>query len=146
MISRYLSLEIALIIPKRHRKRTTVNSSGRFTPADVSRLDDQAETANRRPRGRIHSAIIKLYYWKRIDGYVTVHGDSIFKVAADGYTLELVSLRLIPKNIPPVNKSLRSGFYSGEDGVNPTVALQPTRGDFGESSQKPVHLNKQQEA
>ncbi len=35
--------------------------------------------------------IIKLYYWKRIDGYVTVPGDSIFKVAADGYTLELVS-------------------------------------------------------
>jgi len=28
--------------------------------------------------------IIKLYYWKRIDGYVTVPGDSMFKVAADG--------------------------------------------------------------
>jgi hypothetical protein len=32
--------------------------------------------------------IIKLYYWKRIDGYVTVPGDSMFKVASDDYTLE----------------------------------------------------------
>ena len=28
--------------------------------------------------------IIKLYYWKRVDGYMTVPGDSVFKVAADG--------------------------------------------------------------
>ena len=34
--------------------------------------------------------IIKLYYWKRIDSYVTIPGDSLFKVAADGYTLEPV--------------------------------------------------------
>jgi hypothetical protein len=34
--------------------------------------------------------IIKLYYWKRIDGYVTIPGDSLFKVAPDGYTLEVV--------------------------------------------------------
>ena len=35
--------------------------------------------------------IIKLYYWKRIDGYVTVPGDSMFTVAADGFPLEAVS-------------------------------------------------------
>jgi hypothetical protein len=28
--------------------------------------------------------IIKLYYCKRLDGYVTVPGASLFKVAADG--------------------------------------------------------------
>ena len=33
---------------------------------------------------------IKLYYWKRMDGYVTIPGDSLFKVAADGYTPESV--------------------------------------------------------
>jgi hypothetical protein len=27
---------------------------------------------------------------ERVDGYVTVPGDSMFKVAADGYTLEAV--------------------------------------------------------
>jgi hypothetical protein len=32
--------------------------------------------------------IIKLYYCKRLDGYVTVPGASLFKVAADGNTLE----------------------------------------------------------
>jgi hypothetical protein len=35
--------------------------------------------------------IIKLYYWKRIDGYVTIPGDSLFKVAADGYTSNLLA-------------------------------------------------------
>jgi len=34
--------------------------------------------------------IIKMYYWKLVDGYVTVPGDSVFKVAADGWTLEAV--------------------------------------------------------
>jgi len=50
------------------------------------------KTANRRPEGEFipGETIIKLYYWKRIDGYVTVPGDSMFKVAADGYTLEAV--------------------------------------------------------
>ena len=28
--------------------------------------------------------IVKLYYCKRLDGYVTVPGASLFKVAADG--------------------------------------------------------------
>ncbi len=34
--------------------------------------------------------IIKLYYWKRVDGYVTVPEDSLFKVTGDGFTLEAV--------------------------------------------------------
>ena len=33
------------------------------------------------PGGRI----VKLYYCKRLDGYVTIPGASIFKVAADSY-------------------------------------------------------------
>jgi hypothetical protein len=32
--------------------------------------------------------IIKLYYCKRLDGYVTIPGASLFKVSADGCTLE----------------------------------------------------------
>jgi hypothetical protein len=32
--------------------------------------------------------IIKLYYCRRLDGYVTVPGASLFKVSADGCTLE----------------------------------------------------------
>ena len=33
-------------------------------------------------------AIVKLYYCKRLDGYVTIPGASLFKVPADGSTLE----------------------------------------------------------
>jgi len=47
-------------------KRQIVDPEGEFIPGET---------------------IIKLYYWKRIEGYVTV---SMFKVAADGYTLEAV--------------------------------------------------------
>lgn len=32
--------------------------------------------------------IVKLYYCKRLDGYVTVPGASLFKVAPDGCTLD----------------------------------------------------------
>jgi hypothetical protein len=50
------------------------------------------KTANRRPECEFipGETIIKLYYWKRVDGYVTVPGDPMFKVAADGFTLEAV--------------------------------------------------------
>jgi len=50
------------------------------------------KTANRRPDGEFipGETIITRYYWKRVGGYVTVPGDSMFKVAADGYTLEAV--------------------------------------------------------
>jgi hypothetical protein len=34
--------------------------------------------------------IVKLYYCKRLDGYVTIPGASLFRVAADNYTLEAV--------------------------------------------------------
>jgi hypothetical protein len=50
-------------------KRQIVDPEGAFIPGEI---------------------IIKLYYWKRVDGYVTVPGDSLFKVASDGYTLEAV--------------------------------------------------------
>ena len=33
-------------------------------------------------------AIVKLYYCKRLDGYVTIPGASLFKIAADRCTLE----------------------------------------------------------
>ena len=32
--------------------------------------------------------MVKLYYCKRLDGYLTIPGASLFKVAADGYMLE----------------------------------------------------------
>ena len=50
-------------------KRQIVDPEGEFIPGET---------------------IIKLYYWKRIDGYVTIPGDSLFKVAPDGYTIEAV--------------------------------------------------------
>jgi len=34
--------------------------------------------------------IVKLYYCKRLDSYVTIPGASLFRVAADSYTLEAV--------------------------------------------------------
>ena len=34
--------------------------------------------------------IVKLYYCKRLDGYVTIPGASLFKVAPDGCALESV--------------------------------------------------------
>ena len=53
------------------------------------------KTANHRTGGAFIPGetivkLIKLYYWKRIDGYVTIPGNSLFKVAANGYTLEPV--------------------------------------------------------
>ena len=50
------------------------------------------KAADRRPEGEFipGETIIKLYYGKRIDAYVTIAGDALFKVAPDGYTLEAV--------------------------------------------------------
>jgi hypothetical protein len=44
------------------------------------------------PEGELipDETIIKLYYCKRLDGYVTIPGASLFKVAADSYTLVAV--------------------------------------------------------
>ena len=50
-------------------KREIVDPEGEFIPGET---------------------IIKLYYSKRIDGYVTIPGDSLFKVAVDAYTLESI--------------------------------------------------------
>ena len=51
-------------------KRQIVDPEGEFIPGET---------------------IIKLYYWKRIDGYVPVPGASLLEVAGDGYTLKVVS-------------------------------------------------------
>jgi hypothetical protein len=42
------------------------------------------------PEGELAAGetIIKLYYCKRLDDYVTVPGASLFRIAADGHTLE----------------------------------------------------------
>jgi len=32
--------------------------------------------------------IVKLFYYKRLDGYVTIPGASLFRVAGDGFSLE----------------------------------------------------------
>ena len=68
---------------------------------------DRCESGVRReivdPEGELipGETIVKLYYCKRLDGYVTVPGASLFKVAA-----------------------VAPGVHPGEDGVNSTVALQ----------------------
>jgi hypothetical protein len=51
--------------------------------------------------------IVKLYYSGRIDGYVTIPGDSLFKVAADGYYARPYRLRLSRTNSPPAKITLR---------------------------------------
>jgi hypothetical protein len=50
-------------------KRELVDPEGEFIPGET---------------------IVKLYYCKRLDGYVTVSGTSLFKVAADGWMLEML--------------------------------------------------------
>ena len=51
-------------------------------------IDGKTEIVDPEGEFILDETIIKLYYWKRMDGYVTIPGDSLFKVAADGYTLE----------------------------------------------------------
>jgi hypothetical protein len=51
------------------RKREVLDPEGEFVPGEI---------------------IVKLYYCKRLDGYVTIPGTSLFKVASDGYTLKTV--------------------------------------------------------
>jgi hypothetical protein len=45
------------------------------------------------PEGEFISGetIVKLYYCKRLDGYVTIPGASLFKVSVDGCTLQALS-------------------------------------------------------
>ena len=51
-------------------KRQIVDPEGEFIPGET---------------------IVKLYYCNRLDGYVTIPGASLFKVAADCFTLESLS-------------------------------------------------------
>jgi hypothetical protein len=51
-----------------HWKREFVDPEGEFIPGEM---------------------ILKLYYCKRLDGYVTIRGASLFRVATD-YTLEAI--------------------------------------------------------
>ena len=67
MIRGYHGDELWTAINPSTGKRQIVNPEGEFIPGET---------------------IVKLYYSKRIDGYVTIPGDSLFKVAADGFTLE----------------------------------------------------------
>ena len=67
MIKGYQSDELWTAMNPLSGKRQIVDAEGEFTPG---------------------ATIVKLYYWKRVDGYVTVPG--VFKVATDGSTLELV--------------------------------------------------------
>jgi hypothetical protein len=69
MIKGYQGDELWSAVNPVTNKREIVDPEGEFIPGET---------------------IIKLYYWKRVDGYVTVPGDSLFKVAADGWTLEAV--------------------------------------------------------
>ncbi|HEY6185353.1 MAG TPA: hypothetical protein VIW67_24155 [Terriglobales bacterium] len=69
MIRGYQGDELWTAINPSTRKWQIVDPEGEFIPGET---------------------IIKLYYWRRIDGYVTIPGDSPFKVTADGYTLEPV--------------------------------------------------------
>jgi hypothetical protein len=70
MIKGYQGDEISSAVSPVTSKRELVDPEGEFIPDET---------------------IVKLYYCKRLDGYVTVPGASLFKVAADGYTLEAVT-------------------------------------------------------
>ena len=63
----YQSNELWSAISPLTGKREIIDSEGELIPGET---------------------IVKLYYCKRLDGYVTVPGASLFKVAANGYTLE----------------------------------------------------------
>ena len=85
MIRGYQGDELWTAINPSTGKRQIVDPEGEFIPGET---------------------IIKLYYWKRIDGYVTIPGDSLFKVAADGYTLESLA-KTFPNNPPQAKRTLR---------------------------------------
>ena len=69
MIKGYQGDELWTAVNPATGKREIIDPEGEFIPGET---------------------IIKLYYWKRIDSYVTIPRDSLFKVAANGYTLEPV--------------------------------------------------------
>jgi hypothetical protein len=69
MIKGYQGDELWTAVNPSTGKRQIIDAEGEFIPGET---------------------IIKLYYSKRIDGYVTIPGNSLFKVAVDGCTLEPV--------------------------------------------------------
>jgi hypothetical protein len=70
MIKGYQGNELWTAVNPLTRKREIVDPEGEFIPGET---------------------IIKLYYCKRLDGYVTIPGASLFQVAADRSTLEPLS-------------------------------------------------------
>src|SRR6476620_10770159 len=64
--------------------------------------------------------IIKLCYWKGIDGYVRIPGDSLFKVVAVTRA-RTCRLMLFQTNVQKQRE--RYAWSPPRDGVNPTVAL-----------------------
>ena len=69
MIKGYQGDEIWSAVHPASGKRELIDPEGEFIPDET---------------------MIKLYYCKRLDAYVTVPGVSLFKVAADSCTLEVV--------------------------------------------------------
>ena len=70
MIRGYQGDELWTAINPSTGKRQIVDPEGEFIPGET---------------------IVKLYYCKRLDGYVTIPGASLFKVAPDRSTLESLS-------------------------------------------------------
>jgi hypothetical protein len=67
MVKGYQGDELWTAVNPLTRTREIVDPEGEFIPGET---------------------IVKLYYCKQFDGYVTIPGASLFKVAADGYMLE----------------------------------------------------------
>jgi hypothetical protein len=70
MIRGYQGDELWTAVNPLTGKREVVDPEGEFVPGEI---------------------IVKLYYCKRLDGYVTIPAASLFKVAADRCTLEPLS-------------------------------------------------------
>ena len=70
MIKGYHGEEHRTAVNPLTRKHEIVDPEGEFIPGET---------------------IVKLYYCKRLDGYVTIPGASLFKVRADTHTLEPLS-------------------------------------------------------
>ena len=68
MIKGYQGDELWTAVNPATGKREIVDPKGEFIPGET---------------------IVKLYYCKRLDGYVTIPGISLFKVAADGCILKI---------------------------------------------------------
>ena len=111
MIRGYQGDELWTAINPSTGKRQIVDPEGEFIPGET---------------------IIKLHYWKRIDGYVTIPGDSLFKVAPDGYTLESCRAKVLPSRQSQRATSETSdtpGVHPGEGRAARTVALHTNQAE-----------------